>query len=44
LVKVFEGDFLNRNPYRRLDPMFAGYFISPTIEFYARNETAAPPG
>ncbi len=42
LVKRFEGDFLNRDLYRRLDPMFAGYFISPTIEFYARNEAAAP--
>jgi len=41
LVKAFEGDFLNRDLYRRLDPMFAGYFISPTVEFYARNESAA---
>jgi hypothetical protein len=37
LVKSFEGDFLNRAFYRRLDPMFAGYFVSPTVEFYARN-------
>jgi hypothetical protein len=36
LVKRFEGDFLNREIYRQLDPMFAGYFISPTLEFYAR--------
>jgi hypothetical protein len=43
-VKVFEGDFLNRNLYRRLDPMFAGYFVSPTLEFYARDEGAPPPG
>ncbi len=36
LVKSFDADFLNRDLYRRLDPMFAGYFISPTLEFYAR--------
>jgi 4-amino-4-deoxy-L-arabinose transferase-like glycosyltransferase len=35
LVKRFEADFLNRDFYRRLDPMFGGYFISPTLEFYA---------
>jgi hypothetical protein len=34
LVKTFEGEFLNRELYRKLDPMFAGYFISPTLEFY----------
>ena len=44
LVKAFDGDFLNRDLYRRLDPMFAGYFVSPTLEFYARNESAVPPG
>ena len=43
LVKAFDGDFLNRGFYRRLDPMFAGYFISPTIEFYSRDESAVPP-
>jgi hypothetical protein len=37
LVKAFETDFLNRDFYRRLDPMFAGYFVSPTVEFYARD-------
>jgi dolichyl-phosphate-mannose-protein mannosyltransferase len=36
LVKRFEADFLNRDLYRRLDPMFAGYFVSPTLEFYER--------
>ena len=36
LVKSFDADFLNRDLYRRLDPMFAGYFVSPTLEFYAR--------
>jgi 4-amino-4-deoxy-L-arabinose transferase-like glycosyltransferase len=34
LVKRFDGEFLNRDLYRRLDPMFAGYFVSPTLEFY----------
>jgi hypothetical protein len=38
LVKAFDADFLNRDLYRRLDPMFAGYFISPTLEFYARTQ------
>jgi 4-amino-4-deoxy-L-arabinose transferase-like glycosyltransferase len=37
LVKSFDADFLNRELYRKLDPMFAGYFVSPTLEFYARN-------
>jgi len=37
LVKTFEGDFLNREIYRKLDPMFAGYFVSPTLEFYVRD-------
>jgi 4-amino-4-deoxy-L-arabinose transferase-like glycosyltransferase len=36
LVKSFDADFLNRDLYRLLDPMFAGYFVSPTLEFYAR--------
>lgn len=41
LVKRFEADFLNRRFYQKLDPMFGGYFISPTLEFYARDEQAA---
>ncbi|MDA0321390.1 MAG: alkaline phosphatase D family protein [Verrucomicrobia bacterium] len=36
LVKRFERGFLNRSFYRRLDPMFAAYFVSPTLEFYER--------
>jgi hypothetical protein len=36
LVKRFEGEFLNRDLYQRLDPMFGGYFVSPTLEFYTR--------
>ncbi|MGH7899123.1 MAG: hypothetical protein ACREQQ_14300 [Candidatus Binatia bacterium] len=35
-MKRFDGEFLNRSFYRRLDPMFAGYFVSPTVEFYAK--------
>ncbi len=34
LVKRFEPWFLNRTLYERLDPMFGGYFVSPTIEIY----------
>ena len=42
LVKTFEGHFLNREIYRKLDPMFAGYFVSPTLEFYAPDGRADP--
>jgi hypothetical protein len=34
-VKRFEADFINKRLYTRLDPMFEGYFVSPTLEFYA---------
>lgn len=34
LVKRFESDFLNKSLYTTLDPMFEGYFLSPTLEFY----------
>ena len=33
-IKTFESWFLNKSMYCRLDPMYEGYFISPTIEFY----------
>jgi 4-amino-4-deoxy-L-arabinose transferase-like glycosyltransferase len=33
-IKSFQGWFINKSLYTRLDPMFAGYFVSPTIEFY----------
>ncbi len=33
-IKSFEGWFINKSLYMRLDPMFEGYFVSPTIEFY----------
>lgn len=34
LVKRFESRFLNKSLYEKLDPMFGGYFVSPTLEFY----------
>jgi hypothetical protein len=36
LVARFQSDFLNKRAYVALDPMFEGYFVSPTIELYAR--------
>ncbi|MCE9614069.1 MAG: glycosyltransferase family 39 protein [Lentisphaerae bacterium] len=33
-VVRFESHFINKRFYERLDPMYAGYFVSPTIEFY----------
>ena len=43
LHRQFDGEFLNRDLYARLDPMFAGYFVSPTIEIYARNDARPAP-
>ena len=40
LVKRFEADYLNKRFYMMLDPMFEGYFISPTLEFYAPTNRA----
>jgi len=40
LVRRFEADFLNKKLYTTLDPMFEGYFLSPTLEFY---EPVTPP-
>jgi hypothetical protein len=34
LVKRFESGFINKRLYTALDPMFEGYFLSPTLEFY----------
>lgn len=34
LVKKFESHFINKRFYMKLDPMFGGYFVSPTLEFY----------
>ena len=46
-VAKFESHFINKRLYTKLDPMYAGYFVSPTLEFYrAKNpahETNAPP-
>jgi 4-amino-4-deoxy-L-arabinose transferase-like glycosyltransferase len=33
-IKEFDGWFLNKSIYSQLDPLFGGYFVSPTIEFY----------
>jgi 4-amino-4-deoxy-L-arabinose transferase-like glycosyltransferase len=33
-VAKFEARFINRHLYMKLDPMFGGYFVSPTLEFY----------
>ncbi len=41
LVQKFESHFVNKKLYMTLDPMFEGYFVSPTIEFYRARETAA---
>lgn len=41
LVKKFESHFINKNLYMKLDLMFEGYFISPTLEFY-RVKTQSP--
>ena len=38
LAARFQTSFLNRDFYGRLDPMFRGYFVSPTLEFYERKE------
>ncbi|MBI2567177.1 MAG: glycosyltransferase family 39 protein [Candidatus Schekmanbacteria bacterium] len=38
LVSRFTASFLNQDHYRKLDPMFAGYFLSPTIELYTSKE------
>ena len=34
LIKSFASNFINKNIYTKLDPMFEGYFISPTLGFY----------
>jgi hypothetical protein len=36
LAQRFRAGYLNWRFYRRLDPMYEGYFISPTIEVYQR--------
>ena len=39
LIKRFESSFINKRLYEMLDPMFEGYFLSPTIEFYVLKAT-----
>jgi hypothetical protein len=36
LARRFRAEYLNWRFYRKLDPMYEGYFISPTIEVYQR--------
>ena len=43
LVAKFDSDFINKNLYMKLDPMFGGYFVSPTLEFYRAKKRDAPP-
>lgn len=45
LVQRFDAPFLNKRLYMKLDRMFEGYFVSPTIEFYRlkRRPLVAPP-
>jgi hypothetical protein len=36
LAKRFRANYLNWHFYSKLDPMYEGYFVSPTIEVYRR--------
>jgi len=36
LAERFRAGYLNWRFYTKLDPMYEGYFISPTIEVYRR--------
>ena len=36
LARRFRAEYLNWRFYRTLDPMYEGYFVSPTIEVYRR--------
>jgi 4-amino-4-deoxy-L-arabinose transferase-like glycosyltransferase len=42
LVKRFAADFPNKTFYEALDPMFEGYFLSPTLEFYEPIKRPSP--
>jgi hypothetical protein len=37
-VRRFRAEYLNWRLYTKLDPLFEGYFVSPTIEVYRRVE------
>jgi hypothetical protein len=41
-VARFESRFVHKDWYVKLDPMFEGYFLSPTIELYRAKNRAAP--
>ncbi len=41
LVAKFDSHFINKKFYRKLDPMFGGYFVSPTLEFYRAKSKGA---
>src|SRR5262249_18249282 len=43
LAERFRAEYLNWWFYRNLDPMYEGYFISPTIEIYRRLDLAEEP-
>jgi hypothetical protein len=34
LIRTFESWYLNKPFYASLDPMYASYFVAPTIEIY----------
>jgi hypothetical protein len=36
LERRFRAEYLNWRFYTKLDPLFEGYFVSPTIEVYRR--------
>jgi 4-amino-4-deoxy-L-arabinose transferase-like glycosyltransferase len=38
----FESTYLHKDFYSALDPMFASYYVSPTIEIYERQATSQP--
>jgi hypothetical protein len=42
LAKRFRAGYLNWRFYTRLDPMYEGYFVSPTIEVYQRVDQGEP--
>jgi len=43
LIKRFHATYINEDFYTHLDPMFEGYFISPTLEFYAPGKKIPEP-
>ena len=37
LIKTFESEFIHKSYYTWLDPYFEGFYISPTIKIYQKN-------